>query len=336
MNKENNKLLEINKLVTRYYTAEGSIKAVNGISYSLNRGEVLGVVGESGSGKSAHALSILKLIQKPFGEIIEGQVLFEKSNLLELSNREINRIRGKEIAMIFQDSMLSLNPVFTIGFQLMETIVLHLGFNSKKAKRRAIDLLKEVGIPDGEAQLHRYPHQFSGGMRQRIMIAMAISCNPKLLIADEPTTALDVTIQAQILDMMKGLQVRRNMAIIWISHDLGVISEISKNINVMYAGYIVERGMVKEILKKPYHPYTSALLRSIPKTKKGGESKLISIPGSPPNLLKIIPGAKCPFSSRCKYANSLCLEKNPELEKIDGENRYVACFHWKKIRSMCD
>ena len=298
---------------------------------------MLGVVGESGSGKSAHALSILKLIQKPFGEIVEGQVLFEKSNLLELSNREINRIRGKEIAIIFQDPMLSLNPVFTIGFQLMETIIRHLGFNKKQqAKERAIDLLKEVGIPDGEAQLHRYPHQFSGGMRQRIMIAMAISCNPKLLIADEPTTALDVTIQAQILDMMKDLQAHRNMAIIWISHDLGVISEIAKNINVMYAGYIVERGMVKDILKGPYHPYTRALLRSIPKIKKDGGSKLISIPGSPPNLLKIIPGAKCPFSSRCKYANSLCLEKNPELEKIDGEDRYVACFHWKKIRSGCD
>lgn len=264
-------LMEVKDLTTRFHTQEGTVYAVNGISYTLNEGETLGIVGESGSGKSVQSLSILGLIPSPPGKVESGSVIFRGRDLLKLSREEMRQVRGAEIAMIFQDPMTSLNPVLRVGRQITEALQLHLGMNQQQARERAIELLKMVGIPLAEKRIDDYPHQFSGGMRQRAMIAMALSCNPQLLIADEPTTALDVTIQAQIVDLVKRLRDKIGMAMIWITHDLGVIAGLADTIQVMYAGFIVERGPVEEIFKDTRHPYTLGLRHSLPRVDQRGE-----------------------------------------------------------------
>ena len=293
-------LMEVKNLITRFYTQEGTVYAVNDISYQLQEGETLGVVGESGSGKSVHALSIMRLIPTPPGKIERGEVIFEGRDLLKLPNDEMQLVRGAEIAMIFQDPMTSLNPVLTIGTQITEALKLHMGMNNSQADARAIELLELVGIPDAGRRLKAYPHQFSGGMRQRVMIAMALSCNPKLLIADEPTTALDVTIQAQIIELAKRLKEQLGMAMIWISHDLGVVAGLSDNVQVMYGGMIVERGPVVDVFKDTRHPYTLGLLKSLPRHDiRQGDQKLTQIEGAPPDMRNAPKG--CPFFERCSY-----------------------------------
>ena len=322
-------LLEIKDLKTRFYTDEGVVQAVNGISYGMEEGGILGVVGESGCGKSVHALSIMRLIPDPPGKIDSGEIWFYGRDLLELSENEMRSIRGSQIAMVFQDPMTSLNPVYTIGDQINEALKLHQGMDDKQATERAIELLTMVGIPEAKQRVDDYPHQFSGGMRQRAMIAMALSCNPKLLIADEPTTALDVTIQAQIVDLVKRLQENLGMAIMWITHDLGVVAELAQKVNVMYAGYIVERGNVREIFKRTRHPYTIGLLGSLPRIDDPPGTKLSAIPGLPPDLLALPPG--CPFVARCTYAIDHCHEEMPPLEEVDGSDHIVACWRWQDI-----
>jgi len=322
-------LLEIKDLRTRFYTDEGVVHAVNGISYGLEEGEMIGVVGESGCGKSVHALSIMRLIPDPPGKIDSGVVLFAGRDLLKLSDAEMRSIRGAQIAMVFQDPMTSLNPVFTIGFQIMEALMLHQGMDQNQARERAGELLTMVGIPAASQRLNDYPHQFSGGMRQRAMFAMAISCNPKLLIADEPTTALDVTIQAQIIELVKRLQQELGMAVMWITHDLGVVAELAQKINVMYAGYIVERGRVKDIFKRPRHPYTHGLLGSLPRLDEAPGTKLVSIPGLPPDLILLPKG--CPFAVRCLYVIKKCVAEMPPLEATGDQEHIVACWRWEEI-----
>ena len=322
-------MLEIKNLVTRFYTVEGTVHAVNGVTYDMEEGATLGVVGESGCGKSVHALSIIRLIPSPPGKIEEGEIWFNGSNLLAVSEEKMRKIRGAEIAMVFQDPMTSLNPVFTIGFQIMEAIKLHQGVGNSQARERAGELLSLVGIPDALHRLDDYPHQFSGGMRQRAMIAMALSCNPKLLIADEPTTALDVTIQAQIVDLVKRLQAQLGMAVMWITHDLGVVADLAQTINVMYAGYIVERGDVKDIYKRPRHPYTMGLLGSLPRLDEAPGTKLISIPGLPPDMVALPSG--CPFSARCEYSLDQCIEQIPPLEETDAVGHTAACWRWEHV-----
>jgi len=322
-------LLTINNLKTRFYTQEGVVHAVNDVSYSMQPGEILGVVGESGCGKSVHALSIMRLIPDPPGKIESGEIFFNGQNLLKLSNKEMRAIRGAQIAMVFQDPMTSLNPVFTVGQQIVEALMLHQDMNKKQAEDRAADLLTMVGIPQAKNRLDDYPHQFSGGMRQRAMIAMALSCNPKLLIADEPTTALDVTIQAQIVDLVENLQQELGMAIMWITHDLGVVAEMAEKINVMYAGHIVERGNVHDIYKNTRHPYTIGLLGSLPRLDEAPGTKLISIPGHPPDLVDLPKG--CPFYERCTYREDECLESVPQLEETDNPEHFVACWRWKEV-----
>lgn len=306
-------LMEIKNLVTRFYTQEGTVYAVNNVSYKLNEGETLGIVGESGSGKSVHALSVMRLIPSPPGKVEQGEVIFQGRDLLKLSNDEMRLVRGAEIAMIFQDPMTSLNPVLTIGTQITEALKLHLGMNDKEADARAAELLTMVGIPDAARRLKNYPHQFSGGMRQRVMIAMALSCNPKLLIADEPTTALDVTIQAQILELVKRLKEQFGMAIIWISHDLGVVAGLADTVQVMYAGTIVERGPAMDVFKDTRHPYTLGLLRSLPRhDTRQAKEKLLQIEGSPPDMR--IPPKGCPFFARCSFrVAGVCDEIAPPL-----------------------
>ncbi len=326
-------LMEVKNLVTRFYTQEGVVYAVNNVSYKLNEGETLGVVGESGSGKSVHALSIMRLIPSPPGKIENGEVIFHGRDLLKIPNDQMRLVRGAEIAMIFQDPMTSLNPVLTIGTQITEALKLHMGMNDKQANERAAELLTMVGIPDASKRLGAYPHQFSGGMRQRVMIAMALSCNPKLLIADEPTTALDVTIQAQIIELVKGLKEKLGMAMIWISHDLGVVAGLSDTVQVMYGGQIVERGPVTEVFKDTRHPYTLGLLKSLPRhdARSGGE-KLTQIEGAPPDMR--IPPKGCPFFARCTYRiPGKCDEVMPPLipgpESLD--NHLKAC--WVDVRN---
>jgi len=323
-------LLKIKDLVTRFYTEDGVVHAVNGISYQMDASETLGVVGESGCGKSVHALSIMRLITSPPGKIEGGEILFDGRDLLKLTSNEMRHIRGAEIAMVFQDPMTSLNPVFTVGFQISEALMLHRAMNKKEAREQAGELLTLVGIPAARQRLDDYPHQFSGGMRQRAMIAMALSCDPKLLIADEPTTALDVTIQAQIVNLVKRLQEDLGMAVMWITHDLGVVAELARNINVMYAGYIVERGNVKQIYKYPSHPYTNGLLGSLPRLNEAPGTKLVSIPGLPPDLVALPRG--CPFAARCTYVVDQCIEEMPPLQKIGAQEHYVACWRWEDVR----
>jgi len=321
-------LLEVHNLTTRFYTQDGIVHAVNGISYSLDEGETLGIVGESGCGKSVSVLSLMRLIPDPPGKIVDGEVFFYGRDLLRLSEEEMRRVRGAEIAMVFQDPMTSLNPVLTVGFQITEALKLHQGMSDKEARDRAAELLTMVGIPQARERLDDYPHQFSGGMRQRAMIAMALSCNPMLLIADEPTTALDVTIQAQIIDLVKRLQEKLGMAVIWITHDLGVVARLTQRVIVMYAGYIIEEAPVKELYGSPRHPYTIGLLGSLPRLDEAPGTKLLSIPGQPPDLVAPPPG--CPFAPRCQYATERCLQENPSLEPV-GDGHRVAC--WEKAQT---
>jgi len=322
-------LMELKNLTTRFYTEDGVVHAVNGISYTLEKGGTLGIVGESGCGKSVHALSIMRLIPSPPGRIEAGEVWFDGRDLLKLSEAEIRRVRGAEIAMVFQNPMTSLNPAHTVGFQIMEALELHQGMDSAQARERAEELLTMVGIPEARQRVAAYPHQFSGGMCQRAMIAMALSCNPELLIADEPTTALDVTIQAQIVALVKRLQEQFGMAVMWITHDLGIVAGLARRVNVMYAGYIVEQGKVRDIYKRSQHPYTLGLLGSLPRLDEAPGTALVSIPGLPPDLIDLPPS--CPFAARCAYVVDQCLEEMPPLEKTDGEEHAVACWRWEYV-----
>ena len=317
-------LLEVKDLETRFYTQDGVVKAVNGISYGLGEGETLGIVGESGCGKSVSVLSMMRLIPTPPGKITGGQVLFKEHDLLKMGGDEIRHVRGNQIAMIFQDPMTSLNPVLNIGLQVSEALELHKGMDRKQALDRSIELLEMVGIPQADQRVKDYPHQFSGGMRQRVMIAMALSCDPQILIADEPTTALDVTIQAQIVELVKQLRDEIGMAVIWITHDLGVVAGLVDRVNVMYAGFIVETGAVKEIYGHPRHPYTIGLLNSLPRLDAASRQKLQSIEGLPPDLVALPTG--CPFAQRCTYVTDRCRKENPMLEVV-APNHEVACWN---------
>jgi oligopeptide transport system ATP-binding protein len=317
-------LLSVQGLTTEFGTQDGVVHAVNGISFELNEGETLGVVGESGCGKSVSMLSLIRLIPEPPGRVAAGLVLFEGKDLLQLDAQEIRKVRGNKIAMIFQDPMTSLNPVLTIGRQITEALELHLGMDQDQSKQRAVELLSLVHIPEAEARLNDYPHQFSGGMRQRVMIAMALSCNPQILIADEPTTALDVTIQAQIVDLIKELRREMGMAIIWITHDLGVVAGLVDRVQVMYAGYIVERAEVHEFYANPLHPYTLGLLHSLPRLDAREREKLTPIEGLPPDLIALPPG--CPFYPRCSYRAERCLEENPTLRPVGAAGHEIACW----------
>ncbi len=316
-------MLEVNNLKTHFKTQDGVVKAVDGVSFSLDPGETLGIVGESGSGKSVTALSIMQLNPRPPAEYPEGEILFEGQNLLEASDRRMQEIRGNDIAMIFQDPMTSLNPVFTVGNQIREAIRIHQSVSKSEAQERTIQVLRDVGIANPERRVKEYPHQFSGGMRQRAMIAMGLACNPKVLIADEPTTALDVTIQAQILDLMVGLQEKYGTAIIMISHDLGVVAQIADKVMVMYAGRAVEQGTTDEVFYDPLMPYSWALLRSLPRLDTAGEVRLLPIQGAPPSLIFLPKG--CNFNPRCPFVKDECYEVDPDLyEKKPGHT--AACI----------
>ncbi len=316
-------ILEVKGLKTQFFTQDGIVNAVNGISYTVDEGETLGIVGESGCGKSVSVLSVMRLIPQPPGKIVGGQVIFEGRDLLKLSEDEMRQVRGNKISMVFQDPMTSLNPVLTIARQMTEGMELHLGLDHQQARKRAVELLEMVNIPQAKERIDDYPHQFSGGMRQRVMIAMALSCNPQLLIADEPTTALDVTIQAQILDLVRDLKQKIGMAIIWITHDLGIVAGLADRVLVMYAGYIIESAPVKEIYGDPRHPYTLGLLGSIPRLDAERKKKLTPIEGLPPDLIDPPPG--CPFAPRCRFAIERCLAENPPLEAV-ALNHHVACW----------
>ena len=317
------KLLEVRNLKTQFFTQDGVVHAVNGISYHVNTGETVAIVGESGSGKSVGVMSLIRLIPQPPGKIVDGEVLFDGQDLLKLKEDELRDIRGNRIAMIFQDPMTSLNPVLTIGRQITEALELHLHMNKEQARKRAVQLLEMVGIPGADSRLDDYPHQFSGGMRQRVMIAMGLSCDPQLLIADEPTTALDVTIQAQIVDLTRRLQDELGMAIIWITHDLGVVAGMADRVLVMYSGFIVEEGNVNDLYAHPRHPYTLGLLRSIPRLDLGRQKRLIPIDGLPPDLLE--PPTHCPFAPRCAFVQEKCWQENPALVEVTPGHK-AACW----------
>lgn len=317
------KMLEVKGMRTSFFTHVGEVKAIRGVDFYLDKGEAVGIVGESGSGKSVTSLSVMRLLQFP-GKLTGGEVFFDGEDLTKKTDKEMQAIRGNEISMIFQDPMTSLNPVFTIGNQIMEAIIKHQKLSKEQARQKAIEMLKLVGIPSPEKRIDQYPHEFSGGMRQRAMIAMALSCEPKLLIADEPTTALDVTIQAQILELMKDLKDRLNTSIILITHDLGVVADVCTRIIVMYGGLIMEEGTTEEIFYKPQHPYTLGLMRSIPKmSDKENKERLIPIDGTPPDLLK--PPAGCPFAPRCDHAMKICMTQMPEYTKSSDTHR-AACW----------
>ncbi|TKT79392.1 ABC transporter ATP-binding protein [Aquamicrobium sp. LC103] len=319
-------ILEVQDLKTVFHTHDGVIHAVNGISFNLAEGELLAVVGESGSGKSVAMMSLMQLLPSPPAEIASGRVLFQDRDLVKLSASQIRQVRGARIGFVFQDPMTSLNPVFTVGYQIMEPLREHMGLNRKQARRRAAELLELVGIPAPEKRLDDYPHQFSGGMRQRVVIAIALACDPKVLIADEPTTALDVTVQAQILELVRDLRQKLGMAIIWITHDLGVAAGIADRVIVMYGGQVVERANVRDLFDNPQHPYTRALLDSLPGRHEAGE-RLRSIAGQPPLLLR--EPSSCPFAPRCSHAFDRCLQKNPRLIEAEDEH-YVACW-WNPL-----
>jgi oligopeptide transport system ATP-binding protein len=309
-------------------TQDGVVKAVDDVSFYIMPGETLGVVGESGSGKSMTGLSIMRLIPSPPGKIATGEILLEGRDILKMSDNDVRKIRGKEIAMIFQDPMTSLNPVLTVARQLGEAIQLHLHMNREQARARSVDLLKLVGIPNAEQRLDQYPHQFSGGMRQRVMIAMALSCNPKLIIADEPTTALDVTIQAQILDLMRTLQSEGDTGVIMITHSMGVVAGMADRVQVMYAGHIVETASTEEVFANPRHPYTVGLMKSIPRLDETAKTKLEPIRGLPPDLIDL--PDMCPFVPRCNYAREKCEQKRPPLLEV-GPSHYSACWFWDEV-----
>ena len=320
------RLLEVKGLKTHFFTDEGVVRAVDGVDFYINKGETLGVVGESGCGKSVTALSIMRLIPTPPGRIVEGSINYDGKNLLDLSPAQMRKIRGKEISMIFQEPMTSLNPVFTVGEQIAEALRLHEGLNRRDAMDKTVEMLKLVHIPNAERRVKEYPHQLSGGMRQRVMIAMALSCNPKLLIADEPTTALDVTIQAQILELLNELKAKLGMAIMLITHDMGVIAETAQRVVVMYAAKVAEEAPVTELFKEPLHPYTQGLLRSIPRIDLAAtqKTKLETIPGTVPTLRGVEkPG--CRFAPRCSFAKPMHFENTPPLKEVRPGHK-VACF----------
>jgi len=316
-------VLEVEGLKTVFHTQDGTIHAVNGVSFHLRAGELVGVVGESGSGKSVTMMSLMKLLPEPPAEIVAGTVLLEGRDLLRLDPADLRRVRGAEVGFVFQDPMTSLNPVFNIGFQLMEPLREHLGLNRAQARARAIELLDLVGIPAPGDRLGDYPHQFSGGMRQRVMIAIALSCDPKVLIADEPTTALDVTIQAQILELVKKLRQELGMGIIWITHDLGVVAGIADRVMVMYGGLVVEHAPVAELYARPLHPYTRALLETLPSLDGTRPEKLRTIGGQPPHMTAA--PTSCPFAARCAHVHDRCHAENPPLAAV-AEGHDVACW----------
>ncbi|MGD2076804.1 MAG: ABC transporter ATP-binding protein [Chloroflexota bacterium] len=317
-------LLEVSELQTEFHTAEGVVKAVNGISYSVGEGEILGIVGESGSGKSVSVLSLLQLLPEPPAFIKGGSAVFAGRDLLQMATQEIQSVRGNQISFIFQDPMTSLNPVLKIGKQIGEALQLHQGMSKEQARQRSIELLNHVGIPMAEQRVDQYPHQLSGGMRQRVMIAMGLSCNPRLLIADEPTTALDVTIQAQIIELIRNLQDETGMAVIWITHDLGVVAGLADNVIVMYSGYMVEYATVDDLFDDPRHPYTLGLLASLPDVEEDVASELNAVRGTPPDLTNLPPG--CPFAPRCDYVVDKCLSENPPLMQMGKANHLAACW----------
>ena len=324
-------LLEVENLKTQFFTSAGTVKAVDGISYTVDEGETVALVGESGCGKSVSALSILRLIPWPPGKIVGGHIKFDGIDLATLSEEEIRKIRGKEIAMVFQEPMTSLNPVLSIGLQLTETMEHHLGISNDKAHQRATELLAKVGLSDPERRLSQYPHHLSGGMRQRVMIAMALSCEPKLIIADEPTTALDVTIQAQILELMKDLTKELGVALMVITHNLGVVARYADRVNVMYAGKLVEMGKARQIYHDPHHPYTLGLLASVPRMDQPRGSRLVPIEGQPPDLTRLDSG--CAFRPRCRFAVERCASEIPILQSVDSEHA-AACWRVSEISEL--
>ena len=327
-------LLAVDNLKTWFYTRDGIVRAVDGVSFHVMPGETLAVVGESGCGKSVTALSILRLIPSPPGRIVEGRIRFNGRNLIELSEAEMRDVRGNDISMIFQEPMTSLNPVLTIGRQIGETLTLHQGLNRKAALAKAVDMLRLVHIPEAKRRTRQYPHELSGGMRQRVMIAMALACNPKLLIADEPTTALDVTIQAQILDLMRELKSKIDAAIVLITHDLGVVAEMAQRVVVMYAGRKAEEASVGELFRRPLHPYTKGLLNSVPhlgaSLGQARPPRLAEIAGTVPSLKEPIPG--CPFAARCAFATEICERAMPEFEE-KRPGHYAACYHSDQVEA---
>lgn len=326
------KLLEVKNLKVSFFTPAGEVKAVDGISYDLGYNQVMGIVGESGSGKSVEAYSIIGLLQSP-GKVTGGSITFEGEDLLSFDEKRMMTIRGNDISMIFQNPMTSLNPVYTVGNQLMEALTCHDSSISKEdAKKKAVEMLELVGISNADKRIDQYPHEFSGGMRQRVMIAMALICSPKLLIADEPTTALDVTIQAQILELMKDLQKKTNMSIIFITHNLGVVAEICDRVSVMYAGHIVEQGNVDDIFYNPQHPYTKGLLSSMPRLDELSHDRLIPIEGTPVDLLD--PPKGCSFGPRCKSCMKICLTQKPPMVSFGNESHGSAC--WLHVHDIVD
>ena len=324
-------ILKVNNLKSYFHLSTGIAKAVDGVSFSLKKGEILGIVGESGSGKSVTVSSIMGLLPKPIGRIEEGEILFEGKDLTKLSKKELLKIIGKDITMVFQDPMTSLDPVFTIGNQIIEVLRTHNKISKAEARKRAIEALKLVGIPEPEKRMNSYPHEFSGGMRQRVIIAMAIISNPQIIIADEPTTALDVTVQAQILNLLKDLKEKIDTSIILITHNLGVVWDTCETVMVMYAGKTVEYTTTEQLYKNPCHPYTLGLLKSIPKLSDSGNEPLKSIPGSPMDLR--LTGTGCNFYNRCKYAEEVCRIKNPDLIEIE-EGHFVACHFQTKGKNI--
>ena len=319
-------LLEVKNLKTYFQTRAGVVKAVDNVSFTMKSGETLGVVGESGSGKSVTALSVIRLIASPPGKIVGGDILFEGQSILRKSTEEMSDIRGKKISMIFQDPMTSLNPVFTVGYQIAETVKRHRqNVSNEQAWKRAVEMLDLVRIPDARRRAKNYPHEFSGGMRQRVMIAIALACNPQLLIADEPTTALDVTIQAQVLELIKGLSHEFGTAVMLITHDLGVVAGTCQHVHVMYAGHIVESAPVKQIFAKPAHPYTIGLLQSIPRMDKTQNTRLTPIAGQPPDMLH--PPTGCPYAPRCPRVQPRCRQEKPELITVGRGTQVAACFY---------
>jgi oligopeptide/dipeptide ABC transporter ATP-binding protein len=328
MSETNGTILSVNNLKTYFQTEDGVVKAVDGITFELKKGETLGIVGESGSGKSVTNLSVMRLIPEPPGKIVDGDIIFNDIDVRKLSIDEVRRIRGKRIAMIFQDPMTSLNPFLKISTQLMEVTRLHLGHDKRQAYAHAVKMLQTVGIPEAETRMNGYPHELSGGMRQRVMIAMALSCDPELLIADEPTTALDVTIQAQILELIKDLRSRMGTSVILITHDLGVVAGMTDKIIVMYAGKVFEQAPTKELFSTPANPYTKGLLKSVPDPAHEEGTELYQIPGLPPDVAHLPPG--CPFAERCERVEDICREQYPPFVQIN-ENHWSLCHFAKEV-----
>lgn len=319
------RILDVENLQVSFHTYAGEVKSVRGVDFHLDKGETLAIVGESGCGKTVTSKAIMRLLPEPMpAEIKEGsKIVFDGKNILDMNEKELRKLRGSDISMIFQDPMTSLNPTMTVGKQIAESLIIHRGMNKAEAMKEAIKMLELVNIPNADKRAHQYPHEFSGGMRQRAMIAIALACNPKILIADEPTTALDVTIQAQIMDLIGDLQKKLGTAVILITHDLGVVADTADRIQVMYAGQIIERGTVEEIFRDPQHPYTWALLQSVPRLDTKNKDTLYALNGTPPDLIK--PPVGCPFAARCEYCMQICLEEMPEATNIENDHQ-VSCW----------